>query len=246
MTQQAGSVLVPLISAQGLTFRHGERLVLDGVNLDLNPGQLLALVGPNGSGKTSLIRLLLGLARPEDGSIGRLAGNVSVGYVPQRTRLDADVPATVTEVVASGLLNHPIRRSRAERQARVKQAIADVGLADREKSQMGRLSGGQQQRVLIARAIVRDPDLLVLDEPVAGVDAESQRAFHDVLAAQLLHGTSVLLVSHELSAVADLVQRVVVLRHQHIEFDGPPSELQAQGVSLGIHDHDLPVWLERS
>jgi zinc transport system ATP-binding protein len=235
----------PLVAARALSFRHGDRAVLNGVDIELFSGEMCALVGPNGSGKTTLVRLLLGLLSPQDGEVDHPRGQVTIGYVPQRTRLDADVPATVFEMVASGLINPQVRRSKSERHSRILKAIADVGLADRATSQIGRMSGGQQQRALIARAIVRDPQLLVLDEPVAGVDTESQHAFHDVLAGQLANGTSVLLVSHELSAVADLVQRVVVLRHHLVEFDGPPADLEARGISLGVHAHDLPVWLER-
>ena len=106
------------------------------------------------------------------------------------------------------------------------------------------LSGGQQQRVLIARALASEPDLLVLDEPIAGVDAESQRQFRDSLVHLVAeHGAAVLLVSHELGAVADDLDRVLVMKRS-IKFDGPPAELTASGVSLGIHDDDLPLWLE--
>jgi zinc transport system ATP-binding protein len=106
------------------------------------------------------------------------------------------------------------------------------------------LSGGQQQRAFIARALASEPDLLVLDEPIAGVDAESQRRFRDSLVHLVSeHGAGVLLVSHELGAVAPDVDRVIVLKGA-VLFDGPPSQLTAEGVSLGIHPEDLPLWLE--
>ena len=114
-------------------------------------------------------------------------------------------------------------------------------MADRP---IGELSGGQQQRAFIARAFASEPDLLVLDEPIAGVDAESQRRFRDSLTHLIGdHGAGVLLVSHELSAVADEVDRVIVLKRR-VLFDGPPDELMREGVSLGIHREDLPLWLE--
>jgi zinc transport system ATP-binding protein len=234
-----------LLVGTGLSFSHGDRRVLDDVTLALPKGQLCALVGPNGSGKTTLVRLLLGLMAPQSGTVSYPSGPMTIGYVPQRTRLDADVPATVAEIISTGLLASG-RISRAVRAARVEAALKDVQMDDRSASRMGELSGGQQQRVLIARAIVRDPSLLVLDEPVSGVDSDSQRAFHDILERQVAKGAAVLLVSHELSAVDDLLDRVVVLRHRRVEFDGAPSELSARGVSLGVHAHDLPVWLERS
>jgi zinc transport system ATP-binding protein len=109
---------------------------------------------------------------------------------------------------------------------------------------MRELSGGQQQRVLIAKALVGDPDLLVLDEPVAGVDAESQRLFRDSLVHLVdQHRATVLLVSHELGAVASDLDRVIVLKRR-VLFDGPPADLSATGVSLGVHRDDLPLWLE--
>lgn len=234
-----------IVEASGVTFAHGERLVLDNVSLQIARGGLCALVGPNGSGKTTLVRLLLNLLAPQQGEVRYPDGAARVGYVPQRTRLDAEVPATVAEIVSTGLLGRRERSSRTARHDALASALEQVGLGDRASSRVGELSGGQQQRVMIARALIAQPQLLVLDEPVAGVDVDSQRAFHDVLEQQVRKGTAVLLVSHELSAVADLVTRIVVLRHQRIEFDGDPQNLSSQGISLGVHAHDLPVWLER-
>jgi zinc transport system ATP-binding protein len=126
----------------------------------------------------------------------------------------------------------------------VAHALEAVGLSDLAERPVNELSGGQQQRAFIARAFASEPDLLVLDEPIAGIDAESQRRFRDSLThLQEEHGAAVLLVSHELSAVAHDLDRVIVLRG-HILFDGLPSELTAGGVSLGVHRDDLPLWLE--
>ena len=117
-------------------------------------------------------------------------------------------------------------------------------MSDLAKRTVGSLSGGQQQRVLIAKALASEPELLVLDEPTAGVDAESQQLFRDSLVHLVRdHGGTVLLVSHELGAVADDLDRVIVMKRS-IVFDGPPGELAATGVSLGIHAEDLPAWLE--
>lgn len=123
-------------------------------------------------------------------------------------------------------------------------ALTSVGLAELAKRPLNELSGGQQQRAFIARAFAGEPDLLVLDEPIAGVDAESQRRFRDSLTHLIEeHGAGVLLVSHELSAVAQDLDRVVVLKRR-VVFDGPPAQLAASGVSLGVHPEDLPLWLE--
>jgi zinc transport system ATP-binding protein len=156
------------------------------------------------------------------------------------------VPATVAEIVAAGRLSRrgwwrPL--SGGDRTA-VTHALESVGLADLADRPINQLSGGQQQRAFIARAFASEPSLLVLDEPIAGVDAESQRRFRDAIVHLIAeHGSGVLLVSHELSAVAADLDRVVVLKRR-ILFDGPPSQLTAEGVSLGVHREDLPLWLE--
>lgn len=243
----------PLVSARGLVFGYGRERVLDGVDLDVRPGEFVALVGPNGSGKSTLLKLLLGILRPEAGSV-RLLGAAPtkpqvrgrLGYVPQRPALSPELPATVREIVSSGQLaggrwwRGP---SRADRAA-IGHAIGSVGLGDQVTTPINELSGGQQQRAFIARAFAIEPELLILDEPIAGVDAASQRRFRDALVHLIEeHGSGVLLVSHELSAVANDVDRVIVLR-QRVIFDGPPAELAASGVSLGVHREDLPLWLE--
>jgi zinc transport system ATP-binding protein len=235
-----------LVDAHAISMMRSGSSILEDVSFELRAGELSALVGPNGSGKTTLIRILLGLQSPNSGEITwhHETRDVTVGYVPQRARIEADLLATVEEIVTTGLLG--LRLKRVDRLRRIERVLTQVGLSDRSRSRLSELSGGQQQRVLIARAMVREPDMLVLDEPVAGVDTAAQQAFHDVLANELATGTAILLVSHELRAVADLVDRVIVLRNHGVEFDGPPSELAERGVSLGVHDHDLPVWLERA
>jgi zinc transport system ATP-binding protein len=166
--------------------------------------------------------------------------------VPQRPVLDSEVPATVEEIVTAGRLARrgwwrPLHRDDHEQ---VGHALESVGLGDLAKRPLNELSGGQQQRAFIARAFAGEPDLLVLDEPIAGVDAESQRRFRDSITHLIEeHGAGVLLVSHELSAVASDLDRVVVLKRR-VVFDGPPAELAASGVSLGVHPEDLPLWLE--
>jgi zinc transport system ATP-binding protein len=223
------------------------------VDLALAPGEFAALVGPNGSGKSTLLRLLLGLLRPSAGEVQcfgvdprRLGERWRVGYVPQRGTLAPDLPATVAEVVATGRLARrgfwrPARQ--IDRDA-VEHALDSVALLPLRRRPVAELSGGQQQRVLIAKALASEPELLVLDEPVAGVDAESQRLFRDSLVHLVReHQAAILLVSHELGAVADDLERVIVMKRR-ILFDGTPAELVAGGVSLGIHRDDLPLWLE--
>ncbi len=243
------------LEIDAVSFSYPGQRVLERVGFSVDAGEFVALVGPNGSGKSTLLRIALGLLRPQGGSVrlfgvppGALTERWRVGYVPQRPVLLDVLPATVEEVVASGRLARRgwHRRLSASDREQVKVALTAVDLWPLRRRLLPELSGGQQQRAFIAKALVTEPELLVLDEPVAGVDVESQRSFRDTLVRLVRErGTAVLLVSHELSAVADDLDRVVVLRRGSIGFDGAPAALTATGVSLGVHPQDLPVWLER-
>ena len=242
-----------LVEARGLSYAYGSTPVVDDVDLTVGRGEFVALVGPNGSGKSTLLRVLLGALRPSRGSVrllGRPSNEVAdrwrIGYVPQRPTLAPDVPATVREIVTTGRLARRgwWRPLRSVDVAAVGHALESVGLDDLADHPIAQLSGGQQQRAFIARAFASEPELLVLDEPIAGIDAESQRRFKESLVHLIgEHGAGVLLVSHELSAVADVIDRVIVLKRR-VLFDGPPARLVDEGVSLGIHREDLPLWLE--
>jgi zinc transport system ATP-binding protein len=244
----------PVLQAEGLRFSYAGDPVIDSVSFSVDPGEFVALVGSNGSGKSTLLRLVLGLLSPQAGQsrlFDRPAGHLDqpwrLGYVAQRPRLGEAVTATVEEVVAAGALARRgwWRRLRAEDRAEIDHALDSVALSTHRRRPLVELSGGQQQRAFIAKALVCRPDLLVLDEPVAGVDADSQRRFRDSLVHLVReHGSAILLVSHELGAVAADLDRVLVLRRGALAFDGPPAELTASGVSLGVHHDDLPVWLE--
>ncbi|WNB87524.1 ABC transporter ATP-binding protein [Cellulomonas sp. ATA003] len=231
---------------------HGVRVVLDGseilrgVDLTVDEGEVVALLGANGSGKSTLVRALVGVVPVVSGDVallgrplGRGVAWERIGYVPQRVSAATGVPATAAEVVASGLLHG--RRLRPPRDAdrRVHDALDLLGLDHHADRPVRELSGGQQQRVLIARALVREPELLVLDEPVAGVDLPSQQAFAATLAGLRERGTTVLVVLHELGALAPLVRRAVVLRHGAVVHDGaPPRPTHEHGGDE--HDHVHP------
>ena len=243
----------PTLVADGISFSYDSVPALEDVSFQVAPGEFVALVGPNGSGKTTLLKILLGLLAPARGTV-RLLGSEPqslrerwrVGYVPQRPELRSEVPATVEEVVATGRLARRgwWRRLEAEDREAVEHAMGSVALLEHRARPVNALSGGEQQRAFIARAFAADPDLLVLDEPIAGVDRESQERFRDSLHHLLVeHRVAILLVSHELGAVARDLDRVLVLRRR-IMFDGTPEELTAGGVSLGVHREDLPLWLE--
>ena len=243
----------PVASVDAVSFAYGTTPVLDCVSFDIAAGELVALTGPNGSGKSTLLRVLLGVLAPDAGTVrvlgaapNRLRARWRVGYVPQRPVTGDLLPATVADVVAAGRLARRgwwRRPTRADARA-VDAALDVVGLGDRRDRRFGELSGGQQQRAFIAKALAGEPDLLVLDEPTTGVDTDSQRRFRDALVAARDRGGTVLLVSHELGAVADDLDHMLLLRRGKIDFDGPPDDLVAGGVSLGVHATDLPVWLE--
>lgn len=241
------------LAVEHITFSYGAHPVLEDVSLQVRPGEFVALVGPNGSGKSTLLRIAVGLIEPQGGEVTlfgrsphRFRERGRLGYVPQRPTLAEGIAATVEDIVSAGRLTGGrwIGRRRAGDRDAVERALADVDLLDLRGERISQLSGGQQQRAFIARALAGEPELLVLDEPIAGVDATSQRLFRASLLSLVRdRGGAVLLVSHELGAVADVLDRIVVLKRS-VRFDGPPDELAAQGVSLGVHAADLPLWLE--
>jgi len=227
---------------------YGDRPVLRDVSMCVTAGEVVAILGANGSGKSTLIRAILGLIPLRAGSV-TLFGTPQrrfrqwhrIGYVPQRIGAGSGVPATVREVVASGRLARRgvLRPPGAADRAAVTAALEAVGLADRAGDPVSTLSGGQQQRTLIARALAGGPELLVLDEPTAGVDAASQEAFAEALRGFVGDGGTVLLVAHELGPLQPLVGRAVVVHDGQIAHDGacpPPVGHHA----LPGHDHVHP------
>ncbi len=225
----------------------GGRRVLDDVSFRVQPGEFVAVLGANGSGKTTLVRALVGLVPLSAGRLELFGTPLAhfrawprLGYVPQRLAVGGGVPATVREVVLSGRTGRLRRGQRTGKadHAAVDHALADVGLSDRARDAVTTLSGGQQQRVLIARALAGEPEVLVLDEPTAGVDADSQ----DTLAGALGHlsraGGSVVLVAHELGPLATLIRRAVVLSHGLVVSDGPPPQPEGHHADpTHVHDH---------
>ncbi|MGW2489249.1 metal ABC transporter ATP-binding protein [Streptomyces sp. NPDC001606] len=237
----------PVISLRGVTAELGARPVLRGIDLTVGRGEVVALLGANGSGKSTAIRTIIGQV-PVSGGTVELFGTprrsfrdwARVGYVPQRTTAAGGVPATVTEIVSAGRLARTrfgVFR-RADREA-VHHALDLVGMADRAKDSVNALSGGQHQRVLIARALVAEPELLIMDEPMAGVDLASQEVLARTLAGQVEAGTTVLLVLHELGPLEPLIDRAVVLRDGCVLHDGPPPKALGQHALPG-HDHVHP------
>ncbi|MCW2757626.1 MAG: znuC [Nocardioidaceae bacterium] len=235
------------LSDVGVSF--GGRPVLRGVDLGLRQGEVVALLGPNGSGKSTLVRAAVGLNPLATGDVRLFGTPLSsftawprLGYVPQRATAATGVPASVGEVVASGRLSRRrlfLPLSRTDKDA-VATALETVGLADRATHLVSTLSGGQQQRVLTARALAGEPDLVVLDEPTAGVDHESQHRIADALGDRARSGGTVLVVLHELGPFAPLIDRVVVLHEGRITHDGPAEAVDLADEHAHHHPGDRP------
>lgn len=201
-TEVADRTVEPLIAARDLVLVRDGRVVLDHVTLAVGPGEIVTLVGPNGAGKTTLVRVLLGLVPPDSGTVHRRPG-LTVGYAPQRLEIDPALPLTVARFLT---LARPAGREE------LGERLAEVGLPPCLDRQIGALSGGEFHRLLLARALLRDPDLLVLDEPLTGVDLAGQAELYRLITeVRDRRRCGVLLVSHDLHLVLAATDRVVCL-----------------------------------
>lgn len=236
----------PAIEISDLWFAYEDQRVLDGVNLTLPTGDFLAVLGPNGGGKSTLLRLLLGLVEPGGGALrvlgtgpGQAGGRI--GYLPQYTQVSASFPITVLQAVTLGLIRPGLAglgvflggaERRRQREAAM-ESLARVGLADKAGRRLSELSGGQRQRVFIARAIVSGPELLLLDEPTASVDGRSRQELMGLL-AELNRDMTIVMVSHDMSTVDGCVKSIAcVNRGLHFHPDSrltPDIFAEAMGV----------------
>jgi zinc transport system ATP-binding protein len=230
-----------LISARGIMLNRGGRTLLQDVDLEVAAGEIVTLIGPNGAGKTTLVRVLLGILPPNRGEVRRKAG-LSVGYVPQRLDVDRTIPLTVARFVALG---------QPAAGAAIEGALAEVGASTLMERQLSELSGGELQRVVLARALVRSPELLVLDEPVRGVDYAGEAELYTLIGRlRSERGFGVLLVSHDLHIVMAQSDRVICLNH-HVCCSGVPHSVAqhpeyarlfgphaSRAIGLYQHHHD--------
>lgn len=225
----AGTAAASVISMTDAAFGYDDRPVISGVTLDIAAGEVVAITGPNGSGKSTIVKGLLGLSQQLGGRVelfgvdrAHFHEHTRLGYVPQRHTLSHAVPATVREVVGVGRLPHLGWFSRPGRRDRqiVDEALELVGLADRAREDVSTLSGGQHRRVLIARALASQPEVLLMDEPTAGVDVANQHVLADVLGRLAERGTTMVIVTHEMDALTGFLTRVVCTRNGAVDFDG--------------------------
>ena len=240
----------PYVELEDVAFTYGEVPVLERINLTVQPGDFLGIIGPNGSGKTTLLRIMLGLLEPTRGT-ARLFGHPPssfrqwgrLGYVPQKAMLDPSLPATVHEVVATGLVPTLglFGRIGGPQRRRIAEVLGHVGMDAHAAARIGALSTGQQQRVLIARALVSNPELLILDEPTGGVDPEAQTSFY-----ALLHhlnrerDVTLILVSHDIGVVAKEVTKLACLNRRLI-FHGRPGDFLSDAALTALYGPSVRV-----
>ena len=217
-----------LISARALAVARSGRIILSEVDLDIAAGEIVTIIGPNGAGKTTLVRALLGLERLDDGEVQRRRG-LTIGYVPQRFDIDRTLPMTVARFLALG---------EGARASRISAVLEEVGASRVANQQLGELSGGELQRVLLARALLNDPDLLVLDEPVRGVDYVGEAELYTLIGRlRDTRGLGVLLISHDLHIVMANSDRVICL-NRHVCCSGVPETVAQHPEYMRLFGHD--------
>ncbi len=228
-----------LLKLEQVSYARGGRFLLDQIDMELHPGEVVTIIGPNGAGKTTLLRVALGLMVPQQGKITQRP-QLKIGYMPQKLQLDPTFPLTVRRFLAFACAND---------ERRACQLLQEVGAEQVYQSAMKNLSGGELQRVLLARALVRQPDLLVLDEPVQGVDVHGQVELYQLISRiRDERGCAVLMVSHDLHLVMAATDRVLCLNH-HICCSGTPEAVTAHpayarlfgplaGEQLAVYVHD--------
>ncbi len=233
-----------LIQLDRVALTYGRRVVLADVTLNVPPGDFLGIVGPNGAGKTTLLKALLGIIAPRSGHV-TVPTRARFGYVPQRELVDEAFPLTVREIILMGRFAHIglLRRPQAQDHARVATVAEHVGIAPLLDRRYRTLSGGQKQRTLIARALVAEPRVLVLDEPTNGMDLPAEKAIMDLV--QHLHahdGLTVIMVSHLLNVVASYVRRLAIVGDGRVDVGPIDTMLTAERLSAL---YGMPVVVDR-
>ncbi len=243
----------PVVSVRNLTFGYGREVVLDGVDLDIQPRDFLAIIGPNGGGKTTLLKVMLGLLRPWSGEVvyhlpsgpdprGRL------GYVPQFSTFDRDFPLRVSDMVMMGRLGNGglsglLRPWSRQDRAAAEEAIERLNLSGVARAHVAEISGGQLQRVLIARALVSQPEILFLDEPTASIDAESRETLRELL-EDLNRSIPVVVVTHDVTSIASMVRRIACINRRLFYHGDPELSLEVMeevyGCPVELVTHGVP------
>jgi zinc transport system ATP-binding protein len=240
----------PIVEIHDLDFSYNGQPVLRDINLEIKAGDFMAMIGPNGGGKTTLLKILLGLHTPDRGNIhvlGQPPRRVShrIGYVPQNIHINQRFPISALDVVLMGLLNPGNRWARRSRQERLAayRALEAMQMRAYGERRIGELSGGQRQRVFIARALVTNPEILLLDEPTASIDATGQHAFYEML-NELSREMTIVLASHDLMALSRYVKSVACInRTLHYHDQGEITEEMIASMYRCSLDENCPVEL---
>jgi manganese/iron transport system ATP-binding protein len=220
----------PILDLRAVNLRYDGHLALENITFHLHGGERVAVVGPNGAGKSTLLKLVAGVLRPTDGDVtvygSGPSGHVCIGYIPQRSQVDWRFPVNVADVVMMGriaklgLFGWPKKRDWDY----VRAAIESVGITDLYSRQIGELSGGQQQRMFIARALAQEAELMLMDEPLTGLDTPSQEGLLALLGKLQEKGVTVMLATHDLEQAAQFFDRILLLNHKIIAF-GPAAQV---------------------
>lgn len=237
----------PPLELDSISLRYDGVPVLEGISFQLKPGELLAVVGPNGAGKTTLFRVIAGTLSPSSGSVRIFghnpSGHVCIAYLPQRSQIDWTFPVTVREVVMMGrvrkigFFHWPKKRD----WELVSKSLERVGIEDLGDRQIGELSGGQQQRAFLARALAQEADLILLDEPLSGLDIPSQEAIFDILGGLREEGIAALVATHDLNLAATYFDKVMLLNRRMVAL-GPPDQIISEPILIqayGDHMHRI-------
>lgn len=239
----------PLVEVRDVTFGYGQEVVLDHVNLDIQTSDFLAVIGPNGGGKTTLLKVMLGLLRPWSGEVvwnlpaGDSRGRL--GYVPQFSTFDKDFPLRIQDMVLMGRLGRRslLRPYGREDRAAADQALERLGLRGVARAHVSEVSGGQLQRALIARALVADPAILFLDEPTASIDAESRGTLRDLL-EDLNRSIPIVVVTHDVTSLASMVRRIACINRKLFYHGDPELSLEVMeevyGCPVELVTHGVP------
>jgi ABC-type Mn2+/Zn2+ transport system ATPase subunit len=239
---------MPILRIEGLEVRYESGAALEDVSFELCMAEQVAVVGPNGAGKSTLFKVIAGVLNPTDGSVDVFGhdpgGHICIAYVPQRSQVDWDFPVNVTDVVMMGrvgkmgLFRHPSAQDREI----VHRSLNVVNMSHLAKRQIGELSGGQQQRMFIARALAQEAELILMDEPLTGLDLSSQDGIFRILDQLRQHSVTVMVAMHDLKLAAERFDRVMLLNHRLLGFGPPEQALNSRNLleAYGGHLHLLP------
>ncbi|PPG27744.1 ABC transporter [Pseudoclavibacter sp. RFBB5] len=234
---------MPAIEVDALTVHYGEVLALDGTTLAISPGRVCGLIGMNGSGKSTLFKSIMGVVRPDAGTVRILGGTSadarkrgSVSYVPQSEQVDWDFPLSVRDVVMTGRYGHLgiTRRPKARDHAAVDAALERVELSDLAGRQIGQLSGGQRKRAFVARGIAQEAQVLLLDEPFAGVDTRSQATMTRLLRQLAAQGVCILIATHDLGSLPELADEAVLFNRRVLLHASPEEIIRPENLALAF------------